>query len=160
MQKALETARRATDTVTGPGVVTTQAIHPPAAIISIAIEDEEMPPSPERPAAMHHYITCVPTASFGLANSTEKWCSDLPRGGAMHGDGTLTYNMLELTGLGWERSIQVRPCPWIPVRTISSRLPSEAAECLTECILAQQLPWLKPDAAHVAQLHPLCLTWW
>jgi hypothetical protein len=107
-QKALETARRASDLVTRAGAAAVQAIHPPAAVISIVLSDPKMPPSPEKPAAMQHYITCKPTQSFGKANATEKWCSDLERGGAISGDGTLNSFMMELSGPGWEKSIQVR----------------------------------------------------
>jgi hypothetical protein len=107
MQKALETARRASSFVTGAGSPKVQAVHPPAAVVTFALTDKSLPPSPEKPAEMQHYITCKPTASFGKASSQEKWCSDLERGGSIPGDGTLNYFVTELTGPGWERSIQV-----------------------------------------------------
>jgi hypothetical protein len=111
MQNALKTARRMSDSVSGEVAKATQKIHPPGAIISMQLTEESLKPSPEPPAKMNHYITCVPSESFGLENADEFWCKDLERGGQMAGDGTLTTYMTELTGPGWERSIQARPHP-------------------------------------------------
>ena len=107
MQKILATAKRMSDVVSGPGAAAVQAIHPPAAVVSMQLTDAELPPSPERPAAMVSWWTCDPSDSFGQLNATEFWCRSLKRGGAVPGDGTLTDFMMELQGPGWERSIQV-----------------------------------------------------
>lgn len=96
------------DSVSGKVGLATQKIHPPGAIISLQLTEPDMKPSPEPPASMNHYITCIPSDSFGLSNATEHWCKDFERGGSMAGDGTLTTYMMELNGPGWERSIQVR----------------------------------------------------
>ena len=71
------------------------------------LTDETLAPAPEPPATMNHYITCIPSDSFGQANATEFWCKDFERGGSLAGDGTLNTYMMELSGPGWERSIQV-----------------------------------------------------
>lgn len=108
LQNVLKTARRMSDSVSGEVGTATQKIHPPGAIISMQLTEESLPPSPEQPATMNHYITCIPSDSFGVQNATEFWCKDFERGGNMAGDGTLNTFMMELTGSEWERSIQVR----------------------------------------------------
>jgi hypothetical protein len=106
VQNVLKTARRMSESVSGEVGKATQKIHPPGAIISIQLTEDSLKPSPEPPARMNHYITCVPSDSFGVENSTEFWCKDFERGGSMAGDGTLTTYMMELAGPGWESSIQ------------------------------------------------------
>eukprot|EP00892_Ulva_mutabilis_P003683 jgi/Ulvmu1/1687/UM115_0016.1 len=118
LRKALETARRASHHISGGGEAAVQKVHPPAAVVSMAIADRSLPPSPEKPAAMWHYITCTPTADFGREGSAP-WCSALKRGGSIVGDGTINTFMMELAGAGWDRIIQtfrmVKPPPdWPP----------------------------------------------
>jgi hypothetical protein len=96
------------DVVSGPASAAVQAIHPPAAVLSTMLEEASLPASPERPASMQHYITCIPSDSFGKPDAKEHWCKELDRGGSIAGDGTLTTFMMELSGPGWARSIQVR----------------------------------------------------
>lgn len=108
-QAALACARRAGDLVSGPGAAAVQAIHPPAAVVSMALD------APAAAASMPHYITCVPTAAFGDAAARgEKWCSEWRLGGEMAGDGTLLGYAQELHGAGWDRSVLVRPAFRLP----------------------------------------------
>jgi hypothetical protein len=111
VQKVLQTAKRMSDVVSGPGTAAVQALHPPAAVISLHLTEADLPAAPEKPAQMTSWVTCDPSDSFGEANATEHWCRSLKRGGAVPGDGTLTNFMMELQGEGWKRSIQVRLVP-------------------------------------------------
>ena len=103
MQKALETARRTAGFVSGPQAEAVKRIHPPAAVISIRLDDPN-----EKPANMPAYITCDPSPAFGDPKAKERWCENLRYDGKAIGDGTLLGFSQELHGPGWERSIQVR----------------------------------------------------
>ena len=107
VQRILETSRRTTEGLVGAELAAIQAIHPPAAVISIGLTDPETPNFSKMP----HYITCVPTKAFGDVKSKELWCSDLEIGGGVPGDGTLVYFMQELPGSGWDGIAQVRSTP-------------------------------------------------
>lgn len=109
MQRALQTARRVSASVSGSGVEAVQKVHPPAAVISMALTDPSLDPSPEEPAAMQSYVTCVPTEAFGR-DGGGPWCSALKTGGSVAGDGRLTSYMMELDGPGWGDTVQVRRC--------------------------------------------------
>eukprot|EP00892_Ulva_mutabilis_P003681 jgi/Ulvmu1/1685/UM115_0014.1 len=118
LRKALETARRSSDSMSGDGVAAVQQVHPPAAVISMALSDPSLDPSPEKPAAMKSYVTCEPAAAFGKEGAGP-WCSSLKAGGSVRGDGRLTAYMQELTGPGWDDIVQTfrmvtPPAKWPP----------------------------------------------
>jgi hypothetical protein len=116
LQKGLDASSRVAQLFEPPQVAAVQAVHPPAAVLSIAIDSDSasskladnVPGNANTsvPAA----IECVPSATFGDARvpATQPMCRNLTLAQPVVGDGLLPSYVHSPAASGWNNIFEVR----------------------------------------------------
>ena len=115
VQNALDTSTRVSDLFSGQQARRIQAVHPPAAVLSIAIDYDsaraeltDVVPGNDN-TTVATTLECMPSDTFDAASPppTQPRCSNLTLSGFVVGDGVLPAYSHQPAAPGWDEIVQV-----------------------------------------------------